>query len=500
MAKPKRATTVRKAEDFKAAISALFRDRPHARQPVYSWTLERIKSARDSQLRGDFREAARLAESSRTDDAIFVAFGNRLAPHRAIGVKIKPASDVRKAILIAEEGDALYGPKGIGLTPETMLNVGGCLVDHGVAFLHLDHRPREDGSRVDMYATYWPIEHVRWDEQKRCYLTHAHTADGGFISDVEIRHGEGEWVIIADREHEPWKHGAIIATALIWGRHAFANADWARGSRSHGNAKVVGELPQGVALQDEDGKLTPEAEAFHSLLRDLASEDSPVGIRPAGAKTEVVANGSSAWQVWKELAADAGKGAARIYLGTDGVLGAAGGAPGVDITALFGVAATLVQGDLETIERCLKTGLLDVWAATNFGDSSLAPTREYLIPRPENQSKILALAERETAFFAVIDAAKKAGVEITQTWLDETAARYDVKAPTLPAAAEKAPTVPLAPTDVIDFLTPNQVLATVGIAPDPTDPDGNTKIRIIRAREQAAKDAASNGGGPNAAP
>lgn len=499
MAKPKRASTVRSIEEFARLVSVV-KDRPHGRVPVYSWTLERIKDARDAQLRGDFREAARLAESSKTDDAIFVAFQNRLAPHRAISVKVTPKDDSRKAALIAEEADALFGPKGIGLTPETMLNVGGALVDHGLAILRVSKQPREDGSRVDLFANYWPIEHVRWDEHRRCLLTGAHNATGGYVADVEIRHGDGEWIVIADREHEPWKHGAILSTALIWGRHAFANADWARGSRSHGNAKVVGELPANMPLQDETGALSKEAVAFLALLRDLASEDSPVGIRPAGAKTDVVANGSSAWQVWKELAADAAKGAARIYLGTDGVLGAAGGAPGVDIAALFGVAATLVQGDLETIERCLKTGLLDVWTAINFGDSSLAPTREYMIPRSENQSKVLALAEREKAFFAAISAAKSAGFTVDQAWVNEAAKRYDVPAPVMPAAAEKAPTVPLAPTDIIEYLTPNQVLATVGLPPDAADPDGDTKIRVLRAREEAAAAAASNGGGPPATP
>jgi len=487
MAKPRRAQKVRKKEDFTALLSELFRRRSTARPPVYAWSLDRIKKARDAQLRGDFAQPSKLADSSLTDDAIFVAFGNRLAPHRAISTEIVPADDSKKAATMAVEADALYGPYGIALTIQTMLNVGGALVNFGVAFLRLSRQVRDDGTRVDLYASYWPIEHVRWDEYKRCFVTSAEDERGSMMVDVEIHHGDGEWVIIADREHEPWKHGAILSTALLWARHAFANADWARNSKSHGNPKVVGELPSGMPLQNPDGSLTPEAAAFADMLRDLASEDSPVGVRPSGSKTEIVANNSTQWQVFKELSDNAAKGAARVYLGTDGVLGAAGGAPGVDITALFGVAATLVQGDLETIELCLSTGLLEPWAALNFGDSTLAPKRKYLIPRAEEQSKIMAIADREAKFYDAVKAAKGAGFAITQDWVNETAKRYQVKAPIVPAAAEKAPTVPLAPTDVIDFLTPNQVLATIGVPPDATDPEGNTKIRVLRAREEAAK-------------
>jgi hypothetical protein len=403
--------------------------------------LEQIFAARDAQLRGNFRLPAQMAAAMLTDDALSVAFENRLAPQRTIGVSIKPADDSRRALSVAAEADALYGASGIALTMATRLNVHGCLVQHRVAFLHLTRQVRDDGSRVDLFASYWPIEHVRWDEYKRCFLTTAELEDGTRSgAEVEIRHGDGEWIIIADREHRPWLHGAILPGALIWSRHAGGKYDWSAASRTHGNAKVMGELPEGVALQDSAGALTEEAASFLAMLQAVASSSAEAGIRPAGSKTDYLVNGSSAWQVWKELVLVEDRAAARVYLGTDGTLGAVGGAPGVDIVTLLGVASTLVQGDLETIERCLLTGLFEVWTAINFGDSTLAPSLRYQIPRLEEEAEVEALGKREALFFDALDRARALGLLIDQPWIDATAKRYRVTAPKLPEPTDPTAT------------------------------------------------------------
>jgi len=190
-------------------------------------------------------------------------------------------------------------------------------------------------------------------------------------------------------------------------------------------------MPEGVALQGVDGGLTVEATAFLELLRAMASDDTPIGIRPAGSKADFVANNSTAWQVFSELVMNAEKAAARIYLGTDGTLGAQGGAPGVDISVLFGVASTKVQGDLECIERGLLTGLIEPWCAINFGDSSLAPARRYLLPDADEDALRASVADRRAAFFADIAAARDNGFDVTQEYVDAVAKEYGVTAPVL---------------------------------------------------------------------
>lgn len=446
----KRARKVRSASEFDIGrLTAQIRG-PRRSEVATSWTIAEIVAARDLQMAGRFDRPARLAESVRTDDALFVAHQNRLAPARCIPIELRPATDNTRAKAIAVEAGALWGQEGVGVQSDTIADINACLVDHGVAFGYNVANPRPDGSRVDFEHHYWPIDAVRWDVVDRVFKTRVDfdgnppvgATDAG---ELPIVHGDGRWVIYRRHEHTPWKHdAAILAAALVWARHAYALRDWSKGSTAHGNAKIVGELPEGMPLQDAAGALTAEAGAFLELLRTLASVDSPYGVRPAGSKTEILSNSSSAWQVWDELAANAEKAAARIYLGTDGTLGANGGAPGVDISTLFGVAATKVEGDLRTIERCFRTGVIEPWTAINFGDSTLAPRRVYLIPDGDESARHRAAAEANTAYLAALKTAREAGIALTPEYVAGLAKDFGVRAPPVPAAAP-APVTPEAP-------------------------------------------------------
>ncbi len=435
----KRAKRIRTGAEFDTGRLARALKPPKTGPSVYAWTLEDIKAARDEQMRGRFIRAAGLAESMRTDDALYVARSNRLAPQRSIEVEMAPGKGAR-AESVAGEADALFGAEGVGLLPETIADIHGCLVDHGIAFALNVATPREDGSRVDIHVRAWPISFVRWDPHECVFKTQV---DEG--AEEPIVHGDGRWTIFCKHEIEPFKHGALLPASLVWARHAFAIRDWAKGSVAHGNAKVMAELPAGVPLQKSEadgGGTSDEAAAFIETLQAVFSADGAVGIRPSGSKTDYLVNSSTAWQVFSELVTNAEKAAARIYLGTDGMLGSQGGAPGVDIQALFGVAATIVEGDLECLERGFKSGILDPWTAINFGDSTLAPTRKYLLPDPDEHSRRLETAERTEKYFAAVKAAKDAGFAPTQEYLNELAKEYGVKAPT----AATAPATPATPT------------------------------------------------------
>lgn len=440
----KRARKIRRASEFDVGRLTGILERPKdSGHPVFAWTLEDIYAARNDQMRGNFKRPAQLAESMRSDDALFIAKTNRVAPQRSIKREIKAVGGAR-GVPIATEAEALFGQTGVGVHPDTLADIESCLVDHNVAFAVINAVPREDGSRVDFFLSYWPIRYVRWDALARCYMARVEpgTSPAGdairlpgqtFMSgtEVPIIHGDGRWVVFQKTEIESFKHATLLPASMVWARHAFSIRDWAKGSVAHGNAKVIGEMPQGVALQDANGALTKEAEQFANLLRAIATSDAPVGIRPFGSKTDFLTSQSSAWQIFKELVDNAEKAAARIYLGTDGTLGAQGGAPGVDITALFGVASTIVQGDLECIERGINTGLIEPWCATNFGDSSKAPKMRYLIPDNDADAARGSVAVRSKDFYAELASAKETGVAITQAFVDATAKKYGIASPKL---------------------------------------------------------------------
>lgn len=497
MAATKKAKVVKKGADYSLArMQSILRAPPSA--PALVWTLDKIYAARDAQRIGRFLYAAQLAEAMRSDDALAVAYKNRLAPQRCIGVDIEPASG-RRGDAIAKEAEALYGADGVGLRPDTIADLHGCLANHGIAIGVNEAVVRDDGSRVDIFHRYWPIEHVYWDETRRVLLTRI---DGGL--DEPIVHGDGRWVVYSNHSYHPWaQDAAVLSAAAVWARHAYGNRDWAKGSQAHGSAKIIGELPENVPLQGPDGEMSADAEAMITLLQDMISSDTPVGIRPSGAKTEFVTNTSSAWQVWKELVGNAEKAAARIYLGTDGILGTQGGAPGVDIESLFGVARTIVEGDLGTIERCLYEGLLVPWTAINFGDSTLAPKRVYRIPDADSDATREALFKRRGFLFDDIARMRGAGFEVTQETVDAMAEGYGVPSIVVPAAKVETGGIVLAPTDHAKVITVNEARASLSLPPL-EGPDGElpmaTYAEKILAPPAATPAATPPGPAPDPAP
>lgn len=451
----KRAKRVRVEKEFDLKrLEAMLRMPRDGRNTIDAWSLQQIYQARNEQLIGQFVLPARMSEQMHTDDALFTAKTNRLAPLASIPVKMKAAKGARGAT-IADEAEALYGPNGVGIHASTLKSIHGCLVDHGVAFATCAATPREDGSRVDLEMHYWPIEYVRWDPVFRVFKARAdpNTVQPGDIPDspyneygfvggfwIPVVHGDGRWIIFSDYEIEPFRqNAAILPSALVWARHAFAARDWARGSKAHGSAKVVGELPAGVPLQAPGGGLSAEAAAFVGLLQSIATEDAPAGIRPAGSKTDFLTNNSTAWQVWQQLLLNGEKAAARIYLGTDGTMGTQSEGPGVDIEQLFGVAKTKVAGDAQVISRGIDTGLIEPWCAINFGDSKLAPKRQYLLPNNEREEKTANYAKRNDAFYKALVDAKQAGLVLTPVYIAELAKDYRVRVPALASAPTAVP-------------------------------------------------------------
>jgi hypothetical protein len=367
--------------DTRRKLSRVLTDTTERKRPVWprpqlpsaDWSLDRIREARLAQLRGDFKEPARLAEIMRTDDAMFVAYSNRIAPHSALAASLVPSSDTTRAVAAQRSASRLV------TVPRTVVaGVNGTLANHGVAFLVTDRGVSEDGTEVSYAVREWPIEHVRWDWAHERFTTRIR--DG---YEIPIVHGDGTWTVVAKHGVRPFASDAcILPAAMVWAAHAHGLLDWAAAARAHGHASLLGTLGEGIPTHDGEGNLTPEAEGMLAVLQDVAS-GSGVGILPEDAEAKFLHNGSSAWQVFDTLTSSREKAAARIYLGTDGTLGSVGGAPGVDIATLFGVATTKLQGDLEAITSAIRSGVYAPWTVEMFGDERLAPRLEYALPDPD---------------------------------------------------------------------------------------------------------------------
>ena len=172
----KRAKVVREKGEFDARQLQSFMRAPLVSGGGGSWSIEEIVSARDAQMSGRFRMAARLAESMGTDDALFTARGVRLAPVQSLGVELS-AAPKGKGDKIADEATALFGLNGIAIGSDTITTIRSHLADHGVAFGCISWTPRADGSRVDPILNAWPIEFVWWHAVAQCYVTQVRYLD-----------------------------------------------------------------------------------------------------------------------------------------------------------------------------------------------------------------------------------------------------------------------------------------------------------------------------------
>lgn len=475
----KKATTTRRAQEFKLAELLRMIQPPQDSSSSYGWGLDEIRAAVDMQLAGKFASPVRLAKRMGTDHAAFVARNYRLAPQRAIGVRV-----VGQKSTALTEASALFGPRGKAVTPSVMSDINATLADHGIAIGYNTWIPREDGSRVDVVHKEWPLEYVEYDTTTRQLFTRVdQSSNVDNINRVPIVHGDGLFTVYSKHDREPWTHdAAIIAAGLLWSLHAFGLRDLASSSKAHGLAKAKGELPEGMKLDDGNGNLSPDALAFVQMAVSLLSGTGIFGLAPSGAKLDWIANPSNAWQVFDLITAIGEKGFARIYTGTDGILGSVGGAPGVDITALFGVATTIVQGDLGALENGFSEGVIEPWCAINHGDSSYQIRREYMLPDADAQAEREQFATRRDRFWTDVKSMRDNGCIVDQEAINDLAARYDVPAPTLASATTSTAAFYAYELDG-GVVTIDEVRASKGLPPLP---NGAGALTVPQAKAAAA--------------
>lgn len=504
----KRARRVRKAEEFNLAHLVARLESLRVQSGSFSWSLSEIQAARDAQMAGQFKLPARLAESFRTDDAMFTAHRTRLAPQRAIPVKLKPPRTSDSALRVLNEAEGLFGPEGVGLTPETTFSINSCLADHAIAVGINLATPRADGTRVDIEHHAWPIEWVSWNAQERCLVTQVDPASSTELAKatlegpaarrfgtntVPIIHGNGIWTVYRVAEIEPWKFGCVLPGALTWARHAFGWRDWLNSSGSHGNSTIVGTMPEGTKTRSKEG------DDFLALLVALASADMPVGLVPNGGKVEFLTDASPAWEIFRELVNASKISASQIYNGHDGTLGTNASGPGIDLQSLLGVTNDIVEGDLHAIERGLKTGVIDVWAALNFGSSIDAPERLYQIPDPDQDARRDRAGARRLAFYDAIERERALGFDVTEERIAELAKEYDVTTAKLAKQGAKKPTIALAPTDLAVAVRVDEARASAEL--DPLGgADGMMPLAAYKARIEAGIKSGQAGTPAGAAP
>lgn len=466
---------------------------PQRRQSIHSWTLQRIREVRDQQMRGCFDAPVRLAEAFRTDDALFTAYQARVATQSAIALSWNAAQTPGGPAALERARPVIRVPQHV------RQSILGTMANHGLAIGYVEQAVVDtaNGPTVSFALTEWPLEFVRYIVSDGTLETR--TKEGG--APAKITHGDGRWVVFAKFGVLPWTQDAcLLPAALLWAAHAEGLADWAGASAAHGQPRVIGELPEGIPLGDGQGGLSPDAQKFLDLITDLINGDAAAGIRPFGAKTDWIANTSTAWQVFTELINNREGAAAKIYLGTDAILGARGGAPGVDVAALFGIATTRIQGDLEALERGFAEGLILPWCALHGVAPEDAPRLVYELPDVDKDKRSEQEGAAITRLADAVDDMKRAGLEVSQDTIDALARVLGVSVPCVAATAEaKVVPLQLAPTDIARVVTVNEARASQGLPPL-SDDRGTMMISDLERKADAEAAALAAGEQQGAGP
>jgi hypothetical protein len=460
---------------------------PRRTQGPYVWTLERVSTARDDQLRGKFELPVRLAEAFRTDDAMYVPYCARVSTQSALKLCWSPGKTPEETAATGRAARHIVTPQHVRQA------ILGTAANHGIAIGYVLQTAEPDGSAVTFTLSEWPLEHV-WYDMSRAKLR-TRVIDGG--EPVDITHGDGRWVVFSKFGVAPWtQDAAILPGAFVWAAHAMGLSSWTSAADSHGRPKVVGSLGEGTKIGKEGG-LSADGEAMLNTLGSLMAGESDVGILPYGAEAKVLINESSAWQVFTKLIENRDRAGARVYLGTDAILGATGGAPGVDIETLFEVASTRLQGDIEMLQRGFREGMIIPWAAMHGEDPELITCLEYAVPDPDKARR----SEQEAAAIERLGAAAKilreTQVTVDQPVIDALCAVLGVTVPVVLAAQEER-SIPLdlAPTDVAKVVTVNEARASRNLPPSSDLEIGDLTISQLDAQTKAAAAPAPAGPAP----
>lgn len=345
--------------------------------------------------------------------------------------------------------------------------------------------PRVEGERQLHRLRWWHPRDLRWEDlpaddprrdhgQSIRWLLRVH---GG--AEQEITPGDGEWVLYTPYgSQRPWALAAWRALAFAWVLKVYATLDRARHLEVLGSPVRKGKAPPGAT---EAGR-----KKWQSELRNL-SRDSAV-VLPDGYDLDLLEATGNSWEMYTSQIDWADRSFAITLAGqTVTTTGSAGFADG---KTQDGIRRELVRFTSKTWASTLRGQSLRQWAIVNFGTTKAPLPRwdaESSEERLERARSMISLGE---AVQRINDAFAASGKRVDT---DALAQQYGIKMVALPSDT-KAPTVAMAPTDVVNFITVNEVRSSSGLGPlllpnGAEDPRGYMNAGLFKAENEAASTA-----------
>jgi len=323
-----------------------------------AWDVDAVKSALDAHDAGDFSRSALLVDYMGRDDRL-----PSILDILTAGIVRLPFS-----MQASDEGDgrriesarAEFERQWPATAPEAVqLELVGWLAMMGVAYGQnvWDRRNRR------VYLRTWHPAALRCDEHAGKWLTQTR---GG---EVEVRPGDGEWVLITLGAERGWMKGAVRRLAQDWLMRQYAKSGLDTSNELHsGLRKAI--VPAG-ALDEEKARFTNSVATMGSETTIECPRDSD----GKGWDVELDNGGKDASMQFKVTIDLTSTDYAVALLGTDTGIEA----PGVYVPAReFG---KISQNRIQTFARVIETGFHDQiaepWADFTYDDPKLAPWPHY---------------------------------------------------------------------------------------------------------------------------
>jgi hypothetical protein len=202
-------------------------------------------------------------------------------------------------------------------------------------------------------------------------------------------------------------------------------------TKAVGNPKLMGTLPESVAVQSDVGK------ELYNMLGTMI-QGLAFGVVPNGTKVDPKEFTGQGWQIF-DAAIKSDR--SDIFLALTGQDGSASNSGGSYTKALVleNVLFALVEADTKAASDALTQGVLRPWAVVNLGDAAEAPAIEWPLPDPEEDARLQALATRHKELTDTVAQYRAAGFEITQAFVDALAEKLRIDAPVLAPKANALP-------------------------------------------------------------
>jgi phage gp29-like protein len=324
--------------------------------------------------RGQFRDAALLADSMMRDDRVVGVLDTLIESVLGCEVAFNPADDSAEASDLADDMEQLW-PRMFGRAELAELLRWGALLNFGLG--ELKWKQDDDGGWVPKLKKVWHPQFIYWNWTTKRYdlITEQGT--------VPIIVGDPRWLIYTPSSYErAWMHGKIRSLAKPWMIRQWTYADWAHWCEIHGHPIRV--------------LITP-AEADERKKKALAGQLANIGSNTSIAVPQGSKESGNVWDVKLVEATAVG------YEGFDMLLSKAEVSIAVDLlgqnltTEVKGgsraaaqvhdnVRADVLRFRATTLADACRECVLEPHAAFNLGDAELAARPEWETDPPEDES------------------------------------------------------------------------------------------------------------------